>query len=141
MLSGRRENHRLHIPPRCVKGELWRRAAGFGGCGGQRVQLSCGGQQQRRQRGGGEGGIAFSLTQRGDRGGGGEGPCEQRSGPVVFKDLYGQRGDERQQPVGDVRQNQLLVSITADTDVSGTSLKRKRQDGEGGAGCKSFLIK
>lgn len=114
----------LHVSPRRVKQELWRRAAGFGGCGGQRVQLSSGGRQQRRQRGG-EGGVALSRTQRGNRGRGGEGPGEQRSGPVVFKDLHGQRGDERQQPVGDVRQNQLLVGVTADTDVSGTSLKRK----------------
>lgn len=125
------EDHRLHVPPRCVKGKLWRRAAGFGGRGGQRVQLSSGGQQQGRQRGGGEGGVAVSRTQRGSGGGGGEGPREERSGPVVFKDLHRQGGDERQQPVGDVSQDQLLVGVAADSNVGRAGLK---DEAEGGAG-------
>lgn len=131
MLSRSRENHWLHVPPRRVEGELWRRAAGFGGCGGQRVQLSSG-QQQGRQRGGGKGSVAFSRPQRRNRGGGGEGPREERSGPVILKDLDGQRGDERKQPVGDVGQNQLLVSIAADTNMSGASLKQEGTEGQRG---------
>lgn len=124
------EHHRLHVPPRCVEGELWRRTSGFGGRGGQRVQLSSWWHQQRRQRGGGEG-VTVSGTHRGD-GGGGERPGEERSRPVVFKDLDRQRGDERQQTVGYVSQNQLLVGVTTDTNVGGPGLKRKGGEGDEG---------
>lgn len=132
MVSRGGEDHRLHIPARCVKGKLWRRAAGFGGRGGQRVQLPSRGQQQRRHGGGGEGGVAVSRTQRGSRGRGGEGPGEEGSGPVVFKDLDRQGGDERQQPVGDVSQDQLLVGVAADPDVGGAGLKDGGREGQGG---------
>lgn len=125
MVSRSREEHRLHVPPRSVEGELRRRAAGFGRRGGERVQLCSGGQHHRRQRGRGEGGVAVGRSQRGNRRRGAEGPAEERSVPVVFKDLDGQRGDERQQPVGDVSQNQLLVGVTADPNVGGASLKQK----------------
>ena len=118
------EHHRLHVPPRRVEGKLRGRAGGFGGRGGQRVQLSSWWHRKRRQRGGGEG-VTFSGTHRGD-GGGRERPGEERSRPVVFKDLDRQRGDERQQTVGDVSQNQLLVGITTDTNMGGAGLKRWR---------------
>jgi len=122
------EDHRLRVPPRRVEGELRRGAAGFGGRGGQRIHLPSGGQERRRHGGGG---VAF-RTQGGSRGGGGggggEGSGEEGSGPVVFKDLDGQRGDERQQPVGDVSQNQLLVGVPADTNVCRAGL------GGGGGG-------
>lgn len=134
MVSWSREDHGLHVPPWRVERELWRRAAGFGRRGGQRVQLSPRGQQQRRKRGGGDGGVAFGRAQRGSGGGGGggEGPGEERSSPVIFKDLDGERGDERQQPVGDVGQNQLLVGVTADTNVCGAGLKQKSTERQTG---------
>lgn len=67
------------------------------------------------------------MTQRWSSGGGGggEGAGEEGTGPVVLKDLDGQRGDERQQPVGDVSQNQLLVGVPADPNVGRTGLKHK----------------
>ncbi|TNN73581.1 hypothetical protein EYF80_016176 [Liparis tanakae] len=110
------EDHRLRVPPRRVEGELRRGAAGFGGRGGQRIHFPSGGQERRRHGGGG---VAFRAQggSRGGGGGGGEGSGEEGSGPVVFKDLDGQRGDERQQPVGDVSQNQLLVGVPADTNT------------------------
>lgn len=129
VLSRGGEDHRLRVPPRSVEGELWRGAAGFGGRGGQRVHLPSGGEQLRRPGGGGgEGGVAFG-TLMGSRGGGGQGPGEEGSGPVVFKDLDGQRGDERQQPVGDVSQNQLLVGVAADTNVGGAGLRKMKDEG------------
>lgn len=68
--------------------------------------------------------MAFSGRLRWSRGRGGQGAGEERPGPIILKDLNSQRGDERQQPVGHVGQNQLLVGITADTNVGGASLRQ-----------------
>lgn len=115
------EDHRRHVPPRRLKSKLGRRAAVFGRRGGQRFG------HQRRQRGGAC--VAFSggLV---EGHGGGHGASEEGTRPIVFKDLDRQRGHQRQQTVGDVSQDQLLVGVTADTDVGGASLK---EIGEGGA--------
>lgn len=94
----------------------------FGGRGGQRVR------HQRRQRGGAC--VAVSGGVVGGRHRGGHRAGEEGPRPVVFKDLDRQRGHERQQAVGDVSQDQLLVGVTADTNVGGASLE---EIGEGGA--------
>lgn len=118
LLARAGQDQGLDVPAGCVEGELRRRAAGFRGRGGQRVR----GQQEGRDGGGGEG-EAFSGAPRGRRRGG-KGPGEEgRSGPVVFEDLDRQRGDQGQQPVCDVSQNQLLVSVATDTNVGGASLE------------------
>lgn len=74
--------------------------------------------------------MAFSGGLVGGRHRGGHRASEEGPRPVVFKDLDRQRGHEWQQTVGDVSQDQLLVGITADTNVGGASLEKI---GEGGA--------
>lgn len=114
------EDHRRHIPPRSLKSKLGRRTAVFEWRGGQRVG------HKRRQRGGAC--VAFSGLVGAHRRG--RGAREEGTRPVVFEDLDRQRGHERQQTVGDVSQDQLLVGVTADANVGGASLE---ESGEGGA--------
>ena len=77
--------------------------------------------EKRRQRGGG---VAFRRSRRR-----GEGRREEGPAPVVFKDLDAQRGDEREEAVGDVSEDQLLVGVAADTDVGGAGLKQRGERG------------
>lgn len=93
----------------------------FGRCGGQGVR------HQRRQRGRAR--VAFSGGVVGGRHRGGHRASEEGPHPIVFKDLDRQRGHERQQTVGDVSQDQLLVGVTADPNVGGASLEEIREGG------------
>lgn len=52
-----------------------------------------------------------------------EGPSEERTGPIVFKDLNRQCGHEGQQTVCDMSQDQLFVSITTNANMGGASLE------------------
>lgn len=68
--------------------------------------------------------MAFGSWLRWSRGRGRQCAGEERPGPIILEDLNGQRGDERQQAVGHVGQNQLLVGITANTNMGGASLSQ-----------------
>lgn len=74
--------------------------------------------------------VDFHCGLVGGRNRGGRGASQEGPRPIVFKDLDGQRRHQGQQAVGDVSQDQLLVSITADTNVGGAGLEQVREGGD-----------
>lgn len=123
------KDHRCYVSPWGLKGKLRQRTGVFRWCGGQWV---C---HQRRQRG--STCVAFNIGLVGSRNRGGDGAREEGPHPIVLKDLDRQCGHQWQQPVGDVSQDQLLVSIAADTNMGRASLEQMRGDNVGETAEKS----
>lgn len=123
------EDHRCYVSPRGLKGKLRQRTGVFGRGGGQWV---C---HQRRQRG--STCVAFDIGLVGSRNRGGHGASEEGPHPIILKDLDRQCGHQWQQAVGDMSQDQLLVSIAADTNMGRASLEQMRGDNGGETAGKS----
>lgn len=116
------EDHRCYISARGLKGKLRRRTAVLRWRGSQWIRL------QRWQRG--STCVDFNCGLVGGRNRGGRGASQEGPRPIVFKDLDRQRRHQRQQAVGDVSQNQLLVRVAADTNVGGPGLEQVREGGD-----------